>query len=416
MNTWPADGGAPSSSARPGETVDQKSDRAPQLILHVIGGLQVGGAEMMMERLIVAQNDNPAWRHQVISLTVLGDSIGPRLLAHGVQIDALDMRSMLDAPRVVVQLARRIRRYRPAIVQCWMYHADLLAGIASRLAGHRRVLWGVRIADIAPGVASSLTMKIRWVSAFLSRHIPQRIVYVARSAQRAHEAAGYAPSKSIFIPNGYAIPDLAKVEAAGAKIRAQLGIPVDTVLIGCVGRFSPQKDQRGFVAAARLISEVYPEAHFAMIGNGVDPANAQLAEWIAATGIGERFHLMGLRSDVTDCMAAMDVFVLNSIEEGFPNVLAEAMSVARSVVATDVGDSAYICADIGTVIPPRDPAALADAVSRLIQIGSKERQRIGQKGRERIIEHFSMGPISEQYELLYRDLLATDDGPATEQG
>ncbi|MGI0013727.1 MAG: glycosyltransferase, partial [Nitrososphaera sp.] len=146
-------------------------------VVHVIIGLNVGGAELMLKRLIESHQDNPKYRHSVISITLVG-KVGTQLQEIGVEVRALGMCSLMDIPRVLLQLVRMIRAERPDIVQTWMYHADLLGGLAARLAGNRRVIWGVRTTDVESG-GKRVTLWVRQVCAWLSRRLPYKIVCAA---------------------------------------------------------------------------------------------------------------------------------------------------------------------------------------------------------------------------------------------
>ena len=112
-------------------------------VLHIIVDLDIGGAELMLKRLVESQQNRADYRLKVISLTGIG-KVGRELQSSGVEVEAMGMRSALDTPRALWRLVRRIRAFRPDIVQTWMYHADLLGGLAARLAGNRNVIWGVR--------------------------------------------------------------------------------------------------------------------------------------------------------------------------------------------------------------------------------------------------------------------------------
>lgn len=372
------------------------------IILHVIADLTAGGAEMMLKRLLTAHREHPAFQHRVISLRSLG-TVGPELVSLGIPVEALGMTGPLDVPRVLFQLTRRVRRLRADVVHAWMYHANLLGGLAARIGGRGRVAWGIRATtfDATTGVSRSTTW-LRRSSGLASKLLPDAIVYVAHAARKAHEALGYSAAKSVVIPNGYAIPKL--IPAATA--RSRLGIPADVLLVGSVGRFNEGKDPKAFVEAAALVGPANPQALFVMVGRGLTPQNATLMGWIAEHGLADRFVLLGERKDVVDCVFAMDIFCLHSRIEAFPNVVAEAMSVAVPCVVTDVGDAALLLGDAGLVVPPRDPAALAGAIEQLIEAGPDQRAAIGRRGRQRIADHFSIEAVVQQYEALYRDLVA----------
>ena len=377
-------------------------------ILHVIIDLTPGGAELMLKRLAVAHLRHPQYRHEVISLRSLA-TVGPMLVENGIRVDALGMRSARDMPRVLLRLIREMRARRPDIVQTWMYHSDLLGGLAARIARTGCVVWGVRIADISlkMGISRS-TALVRRACARLSRRLPDRIVYVAHSARRVHEALGYAPDKGVVIANGYQLPpDLPR-----DRLRAELGLPADSLIVGSAGRFSLQKDPQSFIAAAALLAPRNPRLRFVMIGRGYTQDNAELTGWIKAAGLADRFHLLGETHRLDALLAGMNIFCLHSIGEGFPNVVAEAMSVATPCVVTDVGDAAFIVGETGTAVPASDAETLAAAIGDMAALAPERRRALGDAARARIASEFSMDAIAGRYAELY-DSLA--EGAAAEK-
>ena len=374
------------------------------LILHIMPDLNPGGAELMMKRLIEAHLGDPRYQHRVISLREPRD-IGPALQAQGVSVEALGLTSMRRLPGTLWRLARLIRAARPDIVQTWMYHADLFGGLAARAMGCRRILWGVRIADIGAEMGvPRLTRWIRNACARLSSRVPSKIIYVAESARRVHERLGYDPSKSIVITNGYRMPAPAPADRGSSAIRRELGLGSSELLVGSAGRFSVQKDFGAFVRACARVAERLPLARFLIAGRGVDAANAELAGWIEESGHADRFHLLGHRTDMAECLAGLDVFCLHSLQEGFPNVVAEAMAVGIPCVVTDVGDAAALVDDTGIVVPPAEPEPLAAALLTMLGKPAGEREALGARARARIAEHFSMDAIRARYEQLYDQL------------
>ena len=372
------------------------------VIVHVITDLETGGAEMMLKRLVEAHRTDRNFEHHVISLRGLG-TVGPQLLAAGIPVEALGIRGLLDIPRVVIQLVRRLRQLRADVLHAWMYHANLLGGLAARIGRRGRVVWGIRATtfDATTGVSRSTTW-LRRLSGPASTVLPDVIVYVAHAARTAHQSLGYSPARGVVIPNGYAIPAI----VAPGTARRRLGIPPDLLVVGSVGRFNEGKDPRAFVEAAALVGKANPQARFVMVGRGLTPENDALTGWIAKHRLEDRFFLLGERNDVLDCVSAMDIFCLHSKIEAFPNVVAEAMSAGVPCVVTDVGDAALLLGDAGLVVPPRDPAAMAEVITQLIEADPEHRAALGQRGRQRIMDHFSIEAVVQQYEALYRDLVA----------
>jgi glycosyltransferase involved in cell wall biosynthesis len=371
------------------------------VIVHVIADLTTGGAEMMLKRLIVSHQGQSEFEHHVVSLRSLGP-VGLDLQAMGVPVHALQMKGLIDIPASLFRLFSIFRGLRPDIVHAWMYHANLLGGLAARLSGCGRVIWGIRATsfDASMGVSRATTW-LRRLSAPASRAIPAVIVYVAKAARVAHEAIGYAAERGLVIPNGYPVAPARRPLAA----RASLGIPKSAVTIGSVGRFNAAKDPHAFVEAAARVARVHPDTRFLMVGRGISADNSKLISWINAHGLRDQFILREEQKDVYECLAAMDIFSLHSVTEAFPNVVAEAMNASLPCVVTDVGDVALLVGDAGIVVPPRNPAAMAIAINELIEAGPSARERIGAIGRERIRANYSIGVIVRRYEKLYCDLV-----------
>jgi glycosyltransferase involved in cell wall biosynthesis len=371
-------------------------------ILHVIIGLGVGGAEHMLRRLIESHRGSTEFQHSVVSLTTTGE-IGRILLSEGVSVHALEMRGLLTAPTTLVKLARVIKSCRPDIVQTWMYHADLIGGLAARSVGNRRVIWGVRNTDMIKGT-SYATFAIRRACALVSRWLPAVIVCAAEASLRSHVAIGYDSSKMTVISNGFdAVPETLRPRARNA-IRTQLGYSDGEFVIGCVGRFNFYKDHANFVAAAGLLADKNANARFLMIGNGLDAANFELAHLINRTGHTDRFKLLGYRKDVATFLAALDVFCLPSRSEGFPNVVGEAMSVGLPCVATDVGDVRTLVGDAGIIVQKENAEALREGFERIAEMSLAEREALGMMGQHRVNTEFSMSRVRERFEAIYKSL------------
>lgn len=371
-------------------------------ILHIISNLNVGGAELMLSRLV----SDPLFRaqgleHHIVSLRDEG-VLGPVLKAQGVMVHVLNAGHVALMLLAFFPLSRLIRRTKPDVVQTWMVHSDLLGGLAARFAGVRKVVWGVRTTDYS--VESRGTRWVRWVCARLSGLVPARIVCAAQASLLNSQAAGYAADKLMVIPNGFDVAQLSESLGAGKAIRESLGLEPGTCLVGCLGRYNPAKDHANFVAAAGVLARRFPYARFLMVGRGLDTGNSELWRLIDATGFPERFLLLGERADPAACLDAMDVFVLSSCTEGFPNVLGEAMAMGVPCVSTDVGDAGLLMGNQDWLVPARDSNALADKLVQMLTLPPEQRQRLGVQARQRVIETFSMTATAQKFMNLYASL------------
>ncbi|WLI73385.1 glycosyltransferase family 4 protein [Halomonas alkalicola] len=372
-------------------------------VTHIIIGLNVGGAELMLKRLIESHREQPGIEHCVISLTDKG-VLGERLTKQGIAVHCLYMSSIIKGPITFFRLRSLLKAFRPDVVHTWMYHADLLGGLAARSLGLRNLVWCIRSTEIHKG-GSKVTLLIRKVCAWLSGWLPRVIVCAADASRKVHEAVGYAPHKMQVIPNGFELDKLVSTQSPKASIRDSMGISQDCKLVVSIGRYNPVKDHKTFIEAAGKVASLRDDVKFILIGRDLERSNSQLMALIDATAQADTFYLLGERNDVPACLQASDVFCLHSVTEGFPNVLGEAMAIGLPCVTTDVGDAGYLLNNPDWVVPAATPGQLAEKLNALLSLPHAERLALGEAAACRIREHFTMEVISRRYYQLYTSLL-----------
>jgi len=383
------------------------SQRPPQAdalaVVHIITGLPVGGAQTMLSEIARRQQQSGD-RLLVISLTELG-AVGEQLRQAGVQVRALGMNRSLPSPFDLFRLARLIKDFAPDVVQTWMYHADLIGGLAARLAGVRAVVWNIRHSDLRPGVDKRATIWTARLCGFLSRWLPSLILCNSHHAAGLHEKLGYQRRRIEVVPNGIDVEKFRPQSDAGASVRSELGISDKARLVGLVARFDPQKDHRRFIAAAGIVARQHADVHFLLCGSGIDAHNQDLARWINESPVADHFHLLGVRDDVPRLTAALDLSISSSAHgEGFSNIIAEAMACAVPCVVTKIGDSALIVGDTGWSVPAENEDALADAISVALAEPRDAHGLRGEQARSRIIDNFSIDEIFAKYRAVYQRL------------
>jgi glycosyltransferase involved in cell wall biosynthesis len=373
--------------------------------LHVITGLNTGGAEMMLAKLLSRMRGGDM-ENAVISLTD-GGPLARQIADLGVPVTSLNMARGGLSPASFFRLVAALRQHKPDLIQAWMYHANLLTGLAARLVGRPALIWNIRQSDLDPRMSKRSTITVAKLGGRLSRWLPDKIVCCAETARRVHETMGYAPERMLVIPNGFDLDLFHPDPEDRVSLRRELGLDEKTVLVGLAARFDPQKDHRGFLSAAGMLRAAWPDVHYVLCGDGIDTRNDQLTGWIAAQGLANVCHLLGPRADMPHIMAGCDVMVsASAFGEGFPNVLGEAMAAGTPCVTTDVGDSRAIVGDVGRAVPPRDPVALAAAIADILRLSEADRHALGLAARARIAEHYAIDVIAARYDALYRETLA----------
>ncbi|WP_278484776.1 glycosyltransferase family 4 protein [Achromobacter insolitus] len=374
----------------------------PLRVLHIITGLGQGGAESVLFRLTTYPEANV--EHVVVSLTDEG-IYGERLRAAGVAVHVLGMKRGRVSLGGFLALRALVAAERPDAVQTWMYHADLIGGLAARLAGVRAIAWGIRNSGEHLERSSRSARMVLRACALLSGRIPKAIVCAAQKSAERHADKGYDRARMVVIANGYDLSRYAPNAEARSRVRAQWGVPQDVPAIGCVARWDPLKDHANLLRAIAALVRDGRDAGLrcVLIGRGMDTDNAELGALVDKLGLRDRLVLAGPSDDVPAAMNGLDLHVLSSCAEGFPNVVAEAMACGVYCVVTDVGDAAYIVGDAGVVVPPEQPEALARGIeTALREVAARGRERAGEAGRARVLENFDIARMVQSYIAVWR--------------
>lgn len=379
-------------------------------IAFVITGLATGGAEMMLLKLLSAM-DRQRFIPTVIALA--GGELLPRFEALGVSIYCMGFRNGTLPITGFFRLVRLLRQLQPDVIQGWMYHGNLAAqSTAFSLTQKPLVIWNIRgtNTDLSQEQwslaqekwTSAITI---WLSAKLSA-LPVKIINNSKNSALLHQQKlGYPLKSTLIIPNGFDTERFKPAAPAYQSFRDALNLPADSLLIGLMGRYHPMKDHGNFFQAASQLIKAYPTLKFILAGTNIQPSNQELMGLIYSLGLDASVYLLGRRDDMPEITAALDIASSSSSHgEGFSNTIGEAMSCGVPCVVTDVGDSAWIVGDTGQVVPPRDPDALAHALRELVDMGAEARRSLGQRARQRIVNHFSLESVVRQYEDLYESV------------
>lgn len=376
-------------------------------ILHIINDLSIGGAEMMLYRLLSSKNQS-RFESSVISLMDRGP-LRQQLQDLGIQVTSPGMKPTIVTPQSLYRLLKLIRQFEPDLIHGWLYHGSLAAQLATVFSSRKiPVMWSIHYSMSSLSFEKRLTAIVMRICAPLSRKAAE-VVFVSHTSQAQHGAFGYDLERSRVIPNGIDTEAFIPSTDSRHKVRSELGLSEGTLLVGLINRYHPMKDHANFLQAARLISNRYSNIHFVLAGRNVDENNHALMTLIRQHELEAQVHVLGERLDISRLASALDIFSLSSSHgESFPIIVGEAMSCGVPCVVTDVGDSAWIVGDTGLVVPPKDSAALARAWAKLIDAGAQTRSDLGAAARARVAANFSLPSVVSQYESLYDLIIAGD--------
>lgn len=374
-------------------------------VVYVITGLGVGGAEMMLVKLLTFI-DRKKFQPIVISLTTRGE-FGDQIESMGIPVYDINLKKNLFIPYKFIKFLKIIKEISPDIIQGWMYHGNLVSSLASIFLGNKiPVIWNIRGSHYQLKDEKKNTAVAIWLGGKLS-HLPKKIINNSLfSAIKHEEFLGYKVDKREVIPNGFDTNKFSPSMDEKYYLNTILNSTDKNVInVGLIGRYHPMKDHKNFIRAAEIYFDKYNiKTKFIMIGRDVDNQNEELFNYINQLNLKGELFLLGERSDIDKILCSLDIVVSSSYSEGFPNVIGEAMASGVPCVVTDVGDSAWIVGKTGKVVPPRDSENLAEAIYELSS-SKIQRESLGQLARERVIQVFSIEKVVEQYEKLYLDSL-----------
>ena len=362
-------------------------------VCFVIDDLHLGGAQQQLLTLLRAL-PRDRFAASVVALSTAKLGLEDAFRATGVPVTLLPHSGKWSFA-TLWRLRRELARERPDLVHTWLFTADLYGRIAARLAGVPRVLSALRSVDA--GKPWHYVAVDR-----LLRHVTDAYTVNAGIVARVLQERDHVPPERIHvIYNGVEAESCSREEAA--RVRAAAGAADGVPLVGIVGRLAPEKGQEVFLDAAAEVARRAPAARFAVVGDG--PLRGALERRAAQLGIRERVAFLGPVRPVAPVHAALDLLVVASHFEGCSNVILEAMAAGKPVVATSVGGNPELVAagETGALVPDSDPAAMAEAILATIGDPAGARQ-LGQAGRRRFEERFTVGRMVEQSARLYEAL------------
>ena len=370
-------------------------------VLHIITGLQRGGAETLLCNLCKFDKE---YKHSIISMSDIKNKDMVFKDLPNISIYSLNFKNGRIKLSGLFMLYRLIIQINPDAVQTWMVHADLIGGLIARFAGIKNIFWGVHHTILMGGKSKLSTIFIVKLNAFLSRFIPKKIIYCAEKSKSIQESIGFKKSKGVVIQNGYDINSFFQNRSLGEDFRNEFYISDHTFVIGHVGSYDPLKDQNTLIEALAFLDQEHFDFNAVLVGKNLDNNNLELVTKLKENGLNDRVHLLGVRNDIPAVMNGIDLFVLTSLSEAFPNVLNESMACGTPCVTTNVGDASLIVDNTGWVVQPKDAKAIADAVIKAA--GEKESNNINWLKRrddctKRISSNFTLEKMLEKYKEVW---------------
>ena len=360
-------------------------------ILHTESSLGWGGQENRTLNEMISMRERG---HELAVVSRPGARLIDRAKEAGFPTFAVDMRGAVDLPNLL-RLRSVIKSFRPDIVNTHSGRDTQLAGMAARTLWRR------------PRIVRTRHLALPITSKFTYSTLPDHVVTVSKHVESYLASAGVPHQCITTVATGV---DFARYERATVtgSLREELGLPAEAPLIGTVAILRIKKGHNEILDAAPMVLQRFPDAHFVFAGDG--PQTDNLKRRIAAESLGDRVHMLGLRRDVTNILASLDVFVLPTHQEALGTAFIEAGAMGLPAVATNVDGVPEVVENgtTGLLVSPNDGRAVGDAICALLA-DPVYRKGMGANAAEFVRRRFSREVMAQGMERLYQRLLDDDE-------
>ena len=362
-------------------------------IFHLITGLEVGGAENMLLKILPRTADT--CDHHVCSIIGVGP-IGDKLVAAGIPVYYLDLSNTLDLS-IIPKLKKIIVDLQPDVLITYLPHADLLGRIIGKLTHVPTIVCSVRV---------RLT-RSKYLPYFILDGLTSALVnqyhFNSRTIADLHQRFLRVPSHKItIIPNTIDV-DIYDITIDVVSKKKELSLPTDKIIIGCVARLRKQKGHNDLIAAFARVHSLRPSTILVLVGDGEEkPA---ITQTIKQYQLEPHVIMLGNRHDVPEILKTFDIFAFTTLYEGMSNSLMEAMSARLPILTTDIPENRELITHqkTGLLVPAHHTSSVAEALVRLIN-DQPLRKQLAAKAFQEITAKFSINAIVPRYRDFYLHL------------
>jgi glycosyltransferase involved in cell wall biosynthesis len=356
-------------------------------VLFLIRSLNVGGAERQLLTLLQTI-DRTRFEPVVVTFYAEGLLI-PEFVDHKIQVRSAGKKDRWDVIPFLYRLIQIIRAEKPDVINTYLVAANILTILLKPFLLPARIVISIRHSFVRNEDYDRLTTFLYSLENKIAGWSDLIIINSFIGAELAKKR-GIPAGKMVVIPNGIDVEKFHPDTSTREKSKQKYGLPENGIVIGIIGRIDPIKGHKTFLKAAEIIDQIMPGTRYLIVGNGEIQLEKDLTSFSETLCLKDKVYWIPTQKDLLAVYNALDICVSSSIGEGFPNVIAEAMACGIPCVVTDVGDSARIVGQTGEIVPKENAHKLADAILLLAKKGVEERQELGRKARERIIEMFSV--------------------------
>tara|TARA_Y100001968_G_C19438474_1_gene761155 strand:- start:1148 stop:2275 length:1128 start_codon:yes stop_codon:yes gene_type:complete len=367
-------------------------------ILHIITGLEQGGAE----KILLDICSNKSQDNLVVSLTGKGYYFH-KFISRNIKTYFLGI--SLSNPLTILNISKLIFiyiKYQPKVIQTWLYHSDLIGSLLSLFLPYHSLIWTVVHSDISFKSNKFNTYIIVRILSILSHFLPRSIIYNAHSSRQAHESIGYCKRKGVVIHTGIDVSVFKPIPEVRQKRYDFYNLDSQTLIIGSIARFHPIKNQELLLKSISIaIKQIQRPIHLIMAGEKIDYNNKEITRILKTNNIGNFVTLLGPRDNISEIMNCLDFLVLSSNSEACPNVILEASFCGIPSISTDVGDAKYMIGSYGYIVESNNSMQMAKAIIEISKLKEQQYKILSLGTMRRSLNEFSINRMLDSYSKVH---------------
>ena len=371
----------------------KKNTKKHNKVLHIINSIDLGGAENIFFNLIKESNKS---KLIIISLTSRG-IYGEYLKKNGFKVFELNLKKNIFSFFGFIRLINLISKFKPQIVHTWMYHSNLIGGLAAKISGIKKIYWSIHHDYEYSNLLMMIEMKILLL---LSYFVPNKLIYCSKSTKVNHINKGYKKKDTIVIENGVSTDIFKPNSKLRKKIRNELNINNNCLLLGNISRYHPIKDHDTLLKSLVKLKNYKVNFKCVLAGSGLNNKNIKLIKKISMHKLENEIILFGKCLEVYNLLNSLDLNILSSKSESFPLILIEAMSCGIPCISTNVGEAKKIIGNTGWIVEAENPEDLANCIYRIYTKKTllKDKSNLSRKRVERL---YKLEEMNRKYSSLY---------------
>ena len=373
-------------------------------IIHIINSLKKGGAEGNLYRLCKFHKKKYKNKIDITIITLIDNGFyEAELKKNGIKIFSLEINKkikLFDFIKKILELRKFIKKQNPYIIQSWMYHSNFITLFFPRIF-YNKIFWNIRHSELNTKISKKMTILLSIICGLFSKAIPKKIIYCSEKSIEFHENVHfYSKNKTTLIYNGFSDKTYYSSKYLCSNFRKKNKIKRSDIILGFAGRYAKQKNITSLLLAFSRIMKNYKNVYLYMAGKHINHQNKELTNYVFNLKIKDKVFFLNEKKNLLEFYNGIDMLVLSSHSESFPNVVAEAMLCSTPVLSSNAGCSKKIIKDCGFIMNNNDHRSIYKNLNRTINFYKYKRKKwklLKKNSRLQIQKNFSIPNMANIY-------------------